>query len=127
LIWHPIPSANHAAADVVLGQPDMSSGSAGKPSATRLSSPSSVHVDATGRLYVVDQGNHRILYWNAIPSANGAAADGVLGQPNLDSGLANNGGLDADRLQSPSALIAVDDRLYVSDGGNDRMLVLPRP
>jgi hypothetical protein len=127
LIWNAIPSANQTPADLVIGQPNMTTGTPSAPSASRLSSPRSVHVDAGGRLYVVDNGNHRIVYWNALPTANGAPADGVIGQPNLDSGLANNGGIGAETLQSPSGLLAVGDLLYISDSGNDRLLVRPRP
>ena len=36
-----------------------------------------------GKLYVADTQNHRILIFNSIPTSNGAAADLVLGQPNL--------------------------------------------
>jgi hypothetical protein len=127
LIWNAIPTANHAAADVVLGQPDMSSGTASAASARTLGSPRSIHVDANGRLYVADVGNHRVLYWNAVPTANYTPADGVIGQPSFTADLANNGGLSARTLQGPNAVLAIGDLLYVADSGNDRMLVMPRP
>jgi hypothetical protein len=127
LVWNAIPTANRAAADLVLGQPDMTSSAPAAPSARTLSSPRAVHVDADGRLYVVDAGNNRVLYWNAIPTQSQAPADGVIGQPALDAGLANNGGLGARTLQDPNDVLAAGDRVYVADMGNNRILVLPRP
>lgn len=127
LVWNAIPTTNHAPADLVIGQPDMTTGAEAPASARTLRSPRSVHVDGSGRLYVVDAGNHRILYWNAVPTANGAAADGVLGQADFSSAFANNGGLSARTLQAPSGVIAIGDRIYIVDSGNNRVLVLPRP
>jgi hypothetical protein len=127
LIWNAVPTANGAPADVVLGQPNMMTDTASPASDITLASPASIHVDAAGRLYVVDSGNHRVVYWNAIPTQNDAAADGVIGQPNLTSSLANNGGLTARTLQSPSGVQAIGDRVYIADMGNDRVVVLPRP
>jgi sugar lactone lactonase YvrE len=97
------------------------------PSARSIGTPQSIHVDAKGRLYVVDIANHRVLYWNTIPGENYAAADGVIGQPNMTSGLANNGGLSVHTLQSPNAVLSVDERLYIADTGNNRVLMMPRP
>jgi hypothetical protein len=127
LIWNAIPSASNAAADVVLGQPNMTSGAISAPSARDLGMPHSLHVDEQGRLYVVDSSNHRVLYWNAIPSENYAAADGVIGQPGFTTGLANDGGLNGHTLQNPSAVLALGDQLYIADTGNNRVLHLPRP
>jgi hypothetical protein len=84
LIWNTIPTTNGKAADVVIGQPDMTMATAPTtPSATTLTGPNSIHVDANGRLYVSDQDANRILYWNAIPTQNQAPADGVIGQASL--------------------------------------------
>jgi hypothetical protein len=128
LIWNAIPNANRAPADIVLGQPDMTTGAlATTTSSKTLNRPSAIHVDASGRLYVSDVGNNRILYWNALPTMNQAPADGVIGQPNMDVGLANNGGLSTRTLQRPSGILSSGMLLYVLDSGNDRMLLLPRP
>jgi hypothetical protein len=127
LVWNAIPTSNQEPADLVLGQPDMDTGSESPASGRTLNSPRGVHVDASGRLYVVDAGNHRILYFDAVPTQNHATADGVIGQPDLSSGLANNGGLSAQRLQSPGGLFSIGDRVYIADSGNDRLVILPRP
>ena len=74
-----------------------------------------------------DPGSNRILYWNAVPTTNQAPANGVIGQPNMDVGLANNGGLSARTLQSANGMMSNGTLLYVLDTGNSRMLLLPRP
>jgi hypothetical protein len=128
LIWNTIPTTDRATADVVLGQPNMTTGTpATSVSAQTLNLPTNLHVDASGRLYVADTGNNRILYWNTIPTMNQAPADGVIGQPNMMSALANNGGLGARTLEGPSAIMSSGQLLYLSDSGNDRMLLMPRP
>jgi hypothetical protein len=128
LIWNAIPTTNAQAADVVLGQPNMTTAAAPTtPSPQTLTNPNFIHVDANGRLYVSDSGSNRILYWNAIPTQNQAAANGVIGQPNMDVGPANNGGLTARTLQGPGGVLSSGTLLYVLDSGNDRMLLLPRP
>jgi hypothetical protein len=128
LIWNTIPTTNGKAADVVIGQPDMTMATLPTtPSATTLSGPNSIHVDSSGRLYVSDSGANRILYWNAIPTQNQTPADGVIGQASLTSGHANNGGLTARTLQGPGGMLSSALLLYVLDSGNDRMLLMPRP
>ena len=54
--------------------------------ASNLSYPTSVFSDGT-KMYVADSSNNRVLIWNAIPVANTqAAANLVLGQPNMTNG-----------------------------------------
>jgi hypothetical protein len=127
LIWNTLPTNNRTAADVVLGQPDTASAASAPPSARSLGWPNAMAVDGQGRLYVVDLDNHRVLYWNTIPAENQAPADGVIGQPTVETGLANDGGLGARTLQYPGAILATDSAVYVADTGNNRVLVLPRP
>jgi hypothetical protein len=127
LIWNALPTVSNAPADVVLGQPNMTSGASSAPSARDLGSPHSLHVDEMGRLYVTDIGNHRVLYWNAVPTENYTAADGVIGQASFTTGFANEGGLSGHSLQNPNAVLSTGDQLYIADTGNDRVLLLPRP
>ena len=51
--------------------------------------PTSVTTDGT-RLFVSDLGFNRVLIWNTIPTANGQAADVVVGQPDMVSSIPNN-------------------------------------
>jgi len=128
LIWNTVPTTNGQAADVVLGQANMTTGTAATtPSSRTLTNPNFIHVDGNGRLYVSEGGGNRVLYWNAVPTVNQTAADGVIGQPNMDVGLANNGGLTARTLQFPTGVLSNGTLLYVLDSGNDRMLLMPRP
>ena len=118
---------------------------------TNLLSPVSVTSDGT-RLYVTDLGYNRVLIWNSLPSANAAPADLAVGQPDLNSSAANNAfTVDSANLQHPVLCAAPDgtdsngnptypalcnstlsfprfalsdgQRLFIADGGNDRVLV----
>ncbi len=112
--------SNGAAAEGVLGQPDLLDSTMGT-TARGLNRPSDVAVDRDGRLWVVDAGNHRVLRFDAAASKpDGAPADGVLGQPDFTSGTEAT---TAQSLSRPGG-IAVDDsgRLWVADSGNQRVL-----
>ena len=86
LIWHALPTENGQPADVVLGQPDFKSnqpnvsGIGNDPTGQTLNWPYGVFSDGQ-RLWIADTGNRRILYFNAIPTENYAAADKVIGKP----------------------------------------------
>jgi len=96
LIWNRIPTANGTPADVALGvpdfttfpQPDLSQQTV-RASANTMLNPVAVSSDGT-RLFVTDLGYNRVLVWNSIPTGNGASADFALGQPDLNSGVANH-------------------------------------
>ena len=79
-------AVSNSLAEGVLGQPDLTGSVAGTTAST-MHGPWSLAFDARGNLYVDDSQNHRILRFNnASAKANGAAADGVFGQPNFTSG-----------------------------------------
>jgi uncharacterized protein (TIGR03437 family) len=119
--------------------------------ASNLLNPVSVTSDGV-RLFVTDLGYNRVLIWNTIPTSNGAPANIAIGQPDMTSSVANNGySADANGVQTPvmcptitgsdvngnntySAVcnstlnfprfaLAAGGRLFVADGGNDRVLV----
>jgi sugar lactone lactonase YvrE len=165
LVFNSIPTTIDAAADVVLGQPNFTVGINTNiaqvtlnPQPTTMSDPVSVTSDGV-RLYVTDLGYNRVLVWNSIPTTNGAPANVAIGQPDLQSGIANNSfsgiaattsggttqetpvlcttstGTDSNNnptypdkceatLSFPRfALSDGNGRLFVADGGNDRILV----
>jgi hypothetical protein len=127
LIWNDLPKSNGQPADVVLGQPGLAIVEANRPpTGSTLLLPRSVHV-FDGRLYVADRANNRVLYWNQVPSAHGQSADGVLGQSNLNSILANVGGVSLKTLLFPSGVLATPDILYVADTGNSRIVAISPP
>ena len=119
--------ANGANADGVLGQPDYTSNvwnysvGGSTPSDKGFETPTSVALDAAGNLYVVDQGNGRVLRFNGAASkANGASADAVFGQSSFTS---KGFGTTQSTFFTPQA-VAVDPsgNLFVADGSNHRVL-----
>ena len=79
-----------ASADGVIGQTDFISSVAARTQ-SGIEGPRSVAVDGLGRLFVMDEGNNRILVYNdAATRPNGANADNVLGQADFVSALAPN-------------------------------------
>jgi hypothetical protein len=102
---------NGAKAEGVLGQADFYS-STGATSSLGMKFPVGLAIDANGRLWVADSGNHRILRFdNAATKADGAAANGVLGQANFTT---SDTDLSASGMNTPQGL-AVDSngRLWV--------------
>jgi uncharacterized protein (TIGR03437 family) len=165
LIYNSIPTANGAAADVVLGQPNFNTTfdpaliTSVVASPSNMISPTSVSSDGI-HLFVVDLGQNRVLIWNKIPTANNTAADVEIGQPDMVSNISDNSyltpanvtqdaigynqgltpvlcqstGSDDDgtalfpnqcekTLSFPRAVLAAGGRLFIADGGNDRVLI----
>ena len=111
---------NGSAAEAVLGQPDFVTASKGL-SATKLNDPLRAHVDASGRLWVSDYANNRVLRFdNASSKVTGSAADGVLGQPDFTT---NSSGTTAGMMNGPVGVF-VDGagHLWVTDRLNHRVL-----
>lgn len=126
------PLTDAFSADVVLGQPALSTAGANSIGATGLASPQGIAIDRSvtpNRLFVADTANSRILGWaDAAGFANNAPATLVLGQSDLMSGGCNRGGRSATSLCSPRGL-TVDGAgtLYVADTGNNRVLAFRNP
>lgn len=113
---------DHASADRVLGQNGFTTSEPGS-AASSLSSPSGIALDPnTGKVFVADSENHRILrYPSAATLASGAAAEAVLGQ----NGFTNEpvASTSSQGMHRPGALF-VDHlgRLWVADRNNARVL-----
>jgi uncharacterized protein (TIGR03437 family) len=153
LIWNSIPTQTNAAADVSVGQPDLTSevdnnsaalcktngkDANGKPTYPAscygtLSLPRYALSDGT-HLFVADGGNDRVLVFNTIPTHSGQAADEVLGQPDeftdRVTDATNSFDPNADVLRSspaqirtPMSLAWDGSNLYVSDPFDRRVLV----
>jgi len=147
LIWNSIPTRSFQPADIVLGQPDFSTSieldlarTVIDPKAENMVNPVSVTSDGQ-RMYVADLGQNRVLIWNTIPSRNAQPADLVLGQKSFTTAIANNSrdlcasnGIGPDGKEAfPLSCLATMDfpryalsdgrRLFIADGGNDRVLV----
>jgi len=130
LIWNHIPTTNNAPADVVVGQPNFTSYAVptnGTPSASSLSGPGGVWLQS-GRLFVADTQNNRVLIWNQIPTTNGAPANVVLGQPNFTTYVEVNilqqtTGASATNMLNPSSVTSDGTHVFVSDLGFNRILI----
>jgi hypothetical protein len=112
---------NGQPADVVLSQESfVSSFNSVTPTAGSLYSPQGIAVDlVTGKLFVADASNNRVLRWSSIAALqNGATAEAALGQPDFDSRMPGTS-------QNVSISVAVDGagNLYVGDLLNRRTLV----
>src|SRR5208282_5548619 len=76
----------------------------GNSTASDLCSPWGVAVDGSGKLYVADTQNNRVLEYNA-PLSTGAAAALVFGQGGiLTTDIPNNGGVSANSLYYPEGV-----------------------
>jgi len=111
---------NGASADGVLGQPDFTSANAAN-SQNGLNSPNGVAIDSSGTLWVADTGNNRVLRFdNATTKANGANADGVLGQ----AGFVTKGSSATQTTLYHPGGVTVDasGSVWVADSYNNRVL-----
>ncbi|MFL6414091.1 MAG: RICIN domain-containing protein [Bryobacteraceae bacterium] len=148
LIWNQIPTNSAQPADVVIGQPDLTSAVPNYANALctafsngtyparcegTLNFPRFVLSDGR-RLFVADGGNDRVLIYNTIPTANGAKADVVLGQPDFmtdivttltpsiaSTAIDNTGAVDT--TPTPTSLAYDGINLYVGDPYNRRVLI----
>ena len=106
----------------VYGQAGFTTGTAnmGGISATSLSSPYGVRLDANNNLYIIDTNNNRMLYY----PVGTTTATRVYGQAgSFTAYTANTGGISASSLNTPVDLfIGNNDTIYVADDGNNRVL-----
>ncbi len=118
-------TGSQPAAEAVFGQASFTAQTAGVNN-NALDGPRGIAVDSTGRLWIADFNNHRILWFNSAHSdpATGAVADGVLGQTNFTNNSANQGGsLDADTLNFPRDVhVSATGEVFVCDRDNGRVL-----
>ncbi|MDH4038870.1 MAG: hypothetical protein OEX18_15055 [Candidatus Krumholzibacteria bacterium] len=122
LVWNTIPTSNYQPADFVIGAPDLDS--VGNVNAWGLAS------DGTN-LYVAETDGSRVLIYRPIPTANGALPSGVLGQSDLAHFTRNDDNQDGivDATPSgrtfgyPTSVTIIGRKLYVTDQGNNRVMV----
>ncbi len=132
--WRSIAAlTNGSPADVVIGQADFLSWASQCNNAAvngeTLCVPAGIAVDKSGNLYVVDEGNNRVLEYNT-PFTTGTLPDVVFGQDgSFTASACNNGGsITAATLCNPSD-VAVDGKgnLYIADTANSRVLEYNTP
>ncbi len=131
LIWNTFPTANQTPADVVLGQADMTSNTSGV-SDRDFTEP--YRLTSNGNQLFIGNGN-RILIWDTIPTTDYAPADRVLGQSNFTNNTPNDDNQDGNQDAAPSArtfnqpsgVYTYDDKLFIADHFNNRVLIFQAP
>jgi hypothetical protein len=121
LVWNSVPTTDNSSANFAIGQVNLTSGTSGTTAST-MYGPSNIQIVGS-KLFVADTGNNRILIWNTLPTASGSSANVAIGQPNLTSGTANNGGISASTLSNPQGVFSDGTKLFVADTDNNRILV----
>ena len=113
------------AAEAVFGQPDFTSTTAnnGGLSAKSLNAPMYCAMDSSGRLFVTDTMNLRVLrYDNAATKTDFAAADGVLGQADFTTRASATTASRFGPTTPTSLALGPNGDLYVNDPANKRVL-----
>ena len=126
MVWDIDPSHLTPTPDplAVIGQTDYTSKASGA-GPDHLYHPGSLfYDDANDRLFVSDSGNNRVLVFNVGSGSlqTGMKASVVIGQSNFED---HEPGIGATRLDDPARLAhdPATQRLFVGDGGNQRILV----
>ncbi|MEI6092252.1 MAG: NHL repeat-containing protein, partial [bacterium] len=91
---------------------------------SNLKKPAGVFYDGT-KLFVADTGNNRVLIWNTLPNDGKVPFDVVLGQSSASRFESNKGSENANynTMNKPSSVYSDGKTLYISDTGNNRILV----
>ena len=129
LIWKSIPVNMNQPPDVVVGQTSFTTAvfPGDTPTATSLRGPEGVWIQ-NGQLFIADTQNQRVLIYNSIPTSNGAAADIVLGQPNMTTWVQvniadQNTSATASNMLTPVSVTSDGTRLFVTDVSYNRVLI----
>lgn len=111
LIYNKNNLSTGMAAEVVIGQNDFTSNSSGT-GANQLNFPIGLASDGT-RLAITSSSANKVYIYNTIPTVNGASADVVLG----------SFGTAANQFNQPVGVFFHDNKLFVADRSNDRVLI----
>ena len=129
LIWKSIPVNMNQPPDLVVGQTSFTTAvfPGDTPTATSLRGPEGVWIQ-NGQLFIADTQNQRVLIYNSIPTSNGAAADIVLGQPNMTTWVQvniadQNTSATASNMLTPVSVTSDGTRLFVTDVSYNRVLI----
>jgi len=132
LIWKKIPFSDGWNADISLGQSGMDERDANRGDfenvqQNTMSFPTGVFYDVENdKVFVVDQGNNRVLIWNSLPRDTGQPADVVIGQKDFVSRSPNMGKgeerASQESMYFPNDVVAGKTGFFVSDTGNNRVL-----
>ncbi|MFA6434677.1 MAG: hypothetical protein WCW52_08275 [Elusimicrobiales bacterium] len=112
-----------------LGQPGMTQASPNTITASGFDLPRGVAIGG-GRIYMADSNNNRVLWWTIAAFTAGQAADGVIGQADLNGSSANRGGSTGrNTLSAPNGVTvnAANASVWIADSGNNRVLRFAAP
>lgn len=122
----PFDNINNLRPNLVLGQSSFTS-KIQDASPRNMSAPVGLAFATGGHLVVSDSAHNRVLLFlrpNGGDFTNGQAAAAVFGQPDFISTTAST---DPKRMNVPRGVtVDVDDRMYVVDAGNQRLLIYNR-
>ena len=116
-------AANGASATMVIGQPNLTSNTAGL-SSQNIASPYCVRLDASGNLWLADNVNRRTLRFNA-PLSTFQNAAVALGVPDFTTN--NAVAPSSTRVGNTGDVALVGTALYMSDISNHRILRFDAP
>lgn len=122
----PFDNLQNLRPNLVLGQSSFTA-KIQDASPRNMSAPIGLAFTVGGNLVVSDNAHNRVLLFNRPAGGdftNGQAAAAVFGQPDFIATGASN---DPRRMNAPRGVtIDVDDRMYVVDGGNNRLHIYDR-
>ncbi len=119
----PLPVAN-----LVIGQRSFTS-KIQDASASTMAFPYGIAFASNNGLLVSDAALNRVLYFSGSADSftNGQAASIVFGQPDFNTSSATGGSAADNRFSQPRGIATdTDDRLYVADAGNARVVIFER-
>ena len=125
------PFSTGQSANVVLGQANLTTATAGTTAST-MNAPAAIAMDSAGNLYVAENGNCRVTQF-APPFSNGMSASVVFGQPNLSTGNCaasiSAGSLGGAGIGDEVFGVILDSSgdLWVADSGSNRVLEYKPP
>ena len=119
------PMAVTESADLLLGQISFTTRIT-DPTSQTMGAPYGLAFTSNGSLLASDLGNNRVLFFPATGGVltSGEAATIVFGQSNMSSNIAGSG---LNQMSFPHHIaVDSDDRLYVADTNNGRVLIFNR-
>ncbi len=133
LFWNQIPNTmpgnGPIPANSLWGQSNFTSTQTDSPTGNtnRLGvfAPGAYFSGATGRFFLPDQFNHRILVFSAPPASSTVGPIAYLGQAAFDSGAASLPSVNT--LKEPKQVTVSQGELFVADSMNHRVMVFDAP